>query len=112
MGCVSDKRWESFPEMLSIGLSLTEREDGVEAKVKSIEFPFEKVFPVYAMGLSKPDNDSVANSGHDAIWDAVREEAKLEVPILIVTCSFLYFSEFFFVGCCLNALFDLSVMRF
>ena len=90
MGCVSDKCWELFPDILSSGLSLQEREDGVETKVKSIEFPFEKVFPVYAMGLSKPDTHSVANSDHDPIWDAVREEAKLEVPIFLVTCSFFF----------------------
>lgn len=82
MACVSDKRWELFPDMLS---TLQEREDGGETKVISIKFPFEKVFPVYAMGVvSKPDTDSVANSGHDPIWDAVRKEAKLEVPIFIV----------------------------
>ncbi|XWS29135.1 hypothetical protein CRYUN_Cryun24cG0002300 [Craigia yunnanensis] len=92
MGCVSDKRWESFPEIFSTGLSLKEREDGMEAKVKSIEFPFEKVFPVYAMGLSKPDNESVANSGHDAIWDAMREEAKLEAEKEPILSSSLYAS--------------------
>ncbi|KAE8707187.1 Serine acetyltransferase 4 [Hibiscus syriacus] len=92
MGCVSEKRWESFPEMLSTGLSLKETEDGDEAALESVQFPFEKVFPVYAMSLSKPDIDSTVKSGHDPIWDAVREEAKLEAEKEPILSSFLYAS--------------------
>lgn len=53
----------------------------------------EKLFPVYAMGLSKANVggdvsleilDSIVG---DPIWDAVREEAKLEV-LFFVFCRF------------------------
>lgn len=59
------------------------------ANPKLMEFRFEKVFPVYAMGGLKPDPDPVMaefSSGSDVddpIWDAVREEAKLEVPTVL-----------------------------
>ncbi|KAK8607402.1 hypothetical protein V6N13_053139 [Hibiscus sabdariffa] len=89
MGCVSDNRWESFPEMLS---TVKETEDGEEATLEPVQFPFEKVFPVYAISLSKPDTDSIVNSGHDPIWDAVREEAKLEAEKEPILSSFLYAS--------------------
>ncbi|OMO83402.1 hypothetical protein COLO4_22536 [Corchorus olitorius] len=78
--------------MLSAGLSLKERDDAGEAKNKSTDFPFERVFPVYAMSLAKPDIDSVANSGHDPIWVAVRDEAKLEAEKEPILSSFLYAS--------------------
>ncbi|KAK8653140.1 hypothetical protein V6N13_127153 [Hibiscus sabdariffa] len=78
MGCVSDNRWESFPDMLS---TVKETEDGDEATLQPVQFPFEKVFPV-----------SIVNSGHDPIWDAVREEAKLEAEKEPILSSFLYAS--------------------
>lgn len=50
----------------------------------------EKVFPVYAMGLSKANvgGDVVSSEILDSIvgdpiWDAVREEAKLEVLFFV-----------------------------
>ncbi|KAE8710094.1 Serine acetyltransferase 4 [Hibiscus syriacus] len=88
MGCVSENRWESFPEMLSTGLSLNETEDALE----SVQFPFEKVFPVYAMSLTEPQTDSIVKSDHDPIWDAVREETKLEAEKEPILSSFLYAS--------------------
>ncbi|OMP11387.1 hypothetical protein CCACVL1_00550 [Corchorus capsularis] len=78
--------------MLSTGLSLNERHDAGEAKNMSTDFPFERVFPVYAMSLAKPDIDSVAKSGHDPIWVAVRDEAKLEAEKEPILSSFLYAS--------------------
>lgn len=45
---------------------------------RSSFYRLEKVFPVYAMGLPDPDPDFVLN-GSDPIWDAVKQEAKLEV---------------------------------
>ncbi|XP_019182729.1 PREDICTED: serine acetyltransferase 2-like [Ipomoea nil] len=62
------------------------------------EFRLEKVFPVYAVGVSEPDPNlvvSLANSGRgvgDPIWDAVREEAKSEVEKEPILSSFLYAS--------------------
>uniref|UniRef100_A0A6N2LQS5 serine O-acetyltransferase n=1 Tax=Salix viminalis TaxID=40686 RepID=A0A6N2LQS5_SALVM len=96
--------------MLSKRLSIQEgKEDGVKEEEPtnsfapdSTHFPFEKVFPVYAMGFLKPESDPVLlpADSRDPIWDAVREEAKIEVtpprpglaekePIL---SSFLYAS--------------------
>lgn len=92
MACLSDESWARLPNMLSKRLSIKEEKQNGEAETNSLAsdpvvFPFEKVFPVYAMGYSKPDFDldsvvSAANS-RDPIWDAVKEEAKLEVPALL-----------------------------
>ncbi|KAL5752359.1 hypothetical protein ACOSP7_022544 [Xanthoceras sorbifolium] len=104
MACLSDEGWCSVPKMLLKRLSLNEEQDGgggggdgdVEAGSYSVQFPFEKVFPVYAMvGFSRPDTDSVlsvTNSGRDPIWEAVREEAKLEADKEPILSSFLYAS--------------------
>lgn len=52
----------------------------------------EKVFPVYAMGFSKADVggdvsvEILGSAVGDPIWDAVREEAKLEVLFFFVLC--------------------------
>ncbi|XP_010446901.1 PREDICTED: serine acetyltransferase 4-like [Camelina sativa] len=61
------------------------------------EFPFERVFPVYARGTIIPvDDDPVlldfVNSGYDPIWDSIRAEAKLEAENEPVLSSFLYAS--------------------
>ncbi|KAJ4714074.1 Serine acetyltransferase [Melia azedarach] len=88
MACLNDEAWNSIPDMLS----RLDRDDG---KTDSAQFPFEKVFPVYAMGLSKLDCASVlsvTNSAFDPIWDAVREEAKLEAEKEPILSSFLYAS--------------------
>lgn len=58
-----------------------------------VKFPFEKVFPVYAMDVYKAETGLVAaDSGGDPIWDAVREEAKLEAEKEPILSSFLYAS--------------------
>ena len=44
------------------------------------ELPFEMGIAVYAKGTNKLEFDPVLlDSGYDPIWDAIREEAKLEV---------------------------------
>lgn len=62
------------------------------------EYRLEKVFPVYAVGVSEPDPDlilSVSNTAStlgDPIWDAVKLEAKLEAEKEPILSSFLYAS--------------------
>ncbi|GAV89472.1 Hexapep domain-containing protein/SATase_N domain-containing protein [Cephalotus follicularis] len=93
MACLSDESWgESLPTMLSERLSFNEEDKNGEANMNLMEFPFEKLFPVYAMGALKPldQPDSVTLS--DPIWDAVREEAKLEAEKEPILSSFLYAS--------------------
>lgn len=58
---------------------------------RSSFYRLEKVFPVYAMGLPDPDPDFVLN-GSDPIWDAVKQEAKLEAEKEPILSSFLYAS--------------------
>ncbi|TXG59896.1 hypothetical protein EZV62_014469 [Acer yangbiense] len=95
MACLGDEGWCSVPKMRLERLSLNEEQDGggVESDTDSVQFPFEKVFPVYAMvGFSRPGSGSdlsVLNSGRDPIWEAVREEAKLEVRVNVVFIEFL-----------------------
>lgn len=63
-------------------------------RTKSMEYRLEKVFPVYAMALSKPDPISVlsdSNTG-DPIWESVKQEAKLEAEKEPILSSFLYAS--------------------
>lgn len=65
-----------------------------------MKYRLEKVFPVYAMGFSGPNSTEVVFSGaadlgsfvSDPIWDAVREEAKLEAEKEPILSSFLYAS--------------------
>ncbi|GLT39331.1 hypothetical protein SLA2020_135290 [Shorea laevis] len=94
MACVTDdtRGLSSLTQLASGGLSLKERRDGGRGQGSFVKFPFEKVFPVYAMDVSKADSSSVANSGGDPIWDAVREEAKLEAENEPILSSFLYAS--------------------
>lgn len=57
----------------------------------------ENVFPVYAMGTSNPavlDSSLHTSDCLDPIWDAVREEAKLEVPIKVFLSFFLFFMHY------------------
>ncbi|KAM7516043.1 hypothetical protein LguiA_005626 [Lonicera macranthoides] len=93
--------WSSLSEMLSTHALLQEEEQGVTkiSQSKSMNYTLEKVFPLYAMvGLSEPDPNLVAsfpNSGStvgDPIWDAVREDAKLEADKEPILSSFLYAS--------------------
>lgn len=77
MTCLSDEGGASLlSEMVPKRLSIKEESlDGY------LECSPERVFPVYAMGVWRPESDyvvSVSGSG-DPIWEAVREEAKLEV---------------------------------
>lgn len=86
MACVSDESWVALPKMLSERLALRQedRHDDEQPSFfgsESTAHRLEKVFPVYALGIPKPDSDPVkpASVSGDPIWDAVREEAKLEV---------------------------------
>jgi serine O-acetyltransferase len=46
------------------------------------ELPFESGFEVYAKGTHKSEFDSnLLDPRSDPIWDAIREEAKLEVSL-------------------------------
>ncbi|KAG6619670.1 hypothetical protein I3842_07G004200 [Carya illinoinensis] len=102
MACLSDESWVSLPKMLSERLSLREDQDEQERKrfidSKIAQHRLEKFFPVYALGISRPDSDSVVsvfNSDDplaDPIWDAVKEEAKLEAEKEPILSSFLYAS--------------------
>ncbi|KAG8660076.1 serine acetyltransferase 2 isoform X3 [Manihot esculenta] len=95
MACLNDQSWApSLPEMLSTRLSFKEDIENGEIDANSTPFPFEKVFPVYAMGVSKPNSDPVVLpvDSADPIWDAVREEAKLEAEKEPILSSFLYAS--------------------
>ncbi|CAH9094821.1 unnamed protein product [Cuscuta epithymum] len=71
---------------------------GNKATPPMSEFLLEKVFPVYAVGVSVPDPNlvvSLANSGRgvgDPIWDAVRQEAKSEAEKEPILSSYLYAS--------------------
>lgn len=60
----------------------------------------EKVFPVYAMRVWRPESESVVlvpGSG-GPIWDAVREEAKLEVNQLLELCFWFIYNSLFSVS--------------
>ncbi|XP_056176684.1 serine acetyltransferase 2-like isoform X4 [Syzygium oleosum] len=90
MTCLSDDSGapllsEMIPRRVSI------KEQSLEGY---LECPPEKVFPVYAMGVCRPESESVVSvSGSgDPIWDAVREEAKLEAEKEPILSSFLYAS--------------------
>ncbi|KAJ7944072.1 Serine acetyltransferase [Quillaja saponaria] len=101
MACLSNESWVSLPKMLSGRLSLNGQQQDEKEETKHYEsvytrYRLEKVFPVYALGIPKPDSDdalalSVANLG-DPIWDDVREEAKSEAEKEPILSSFLYAS--------------------
>ncbi|KAL6959872.1 serine/threonine-protein kinase HAL4/sat4, variant 2 [Sarracenia purpurea var. burkii] len=96
MACLSDATWFSVSEMLSRRALLEEEVATPDSKL--LEYRLEKVFPVYARGLSKPDPTppglvvSSSSAVDDPIWDAVREEAKLEAEKEPILSSFLYAS--------------------
>lgn len=96
MACVTDESWVALPKMLSERLSLREEEEEKPGFFDSeyTAYRLEKVFPVYALGVQKPDSDPVvpADSSGDPIWDAVRVEAKLEAEKEPILSSFLYAS--------------------
>lgn len=86
MACLNDEHRGMLSNMLSRRLSIKEEQKQEDVFVK---FPFEKVFPVCAMGLSSTESDPILNfpcSGADPMWDAVRQEAKLEVLL----CCYLF----------------------
>ncbi|XP_031276032.1 serine acetyltransferase 2-like [Pistacia vera] len=102
MACLRDEPRGSLSNMLSRRLSITEeeqkQEDAEQPKQPNtlfVQFPFEKVFPVYAMGFLSSDFDPLLSfpySRADPIWDAVRQEAKLEAEKEPILSSFLYAS--------------------
>ncbi|CAL5373514.1 unnamed protein product [Camellia sinensis] len=104
MACLSDDSCFALSDMLSTHtlLSKSKEEDEESSNntldSKFMELRLEKVFPVYAMGFSKPDpppNVPLLNSdsaSDDPIWDAVRQEAKLEAEKEPILSSFLYAS--------------------
>lgn len=83
--------WVSLSDTLSRRLVIIQGDDNTNTppSPKLMEFRFDKVFPVYAMGVLKPDPDPLmsglgpGSDLDDPIWDAVREEAKLEVPTVL-----------------------------
>lgn len=96
MACLSEENWFYFSKMVLStagggggGGATFEEKKGEEEEEnflsKPMEYKLEKVFPVYAVGVSEPDPNlvgSVAKCGckpGDPIWDAISEEAKLEV---------------------------------
>lgn len=83
MAHLSHKTLNYLPETLSEH----EAEEAQPDSVGSFSFwppHLEKVFPVYAMGIPNPVLDSSLQNSDcfDPIWDDVRKEAQLEVPII------------------------------
>ena len=89
MACLSDNTWVApLSNQLADCASLRDKEHGGDSDVDgdtpsfisaaSQQFRLERVFPVYAMGSSKPPAVVGSDLG-DPIWDAVRQEAKLDV---------------------------------
>lgn len=63
------------------------------------EYRLEKVFPMYALGTTKKNHYTSflpSSTLGDPIWDAIREEAKLEVRFFILP-DFLEFLFFNFI---------------
>ncbi|CAL5371379.1 unnamed protein product [Camellia sinensis] len=104
MACLSDDSCFALSDMLSTHtlLSKSKEEDEESSNntldSKFMELRLEKVFPVYAMGFSKPDPPPIVpllnsdSASDDPIWDAVRQEAKLEAEKEPILSSFLYAS--------------------
>ncbi|WCJ32793.1 Serine acetyltransferase 4 [Euphorbia peplus] len=93
MAFIIEESWpSSLPEIVSKRLSIKQEDE--ESQPNSLIFPFEKVFPVYAMAFYKPLSDSVLSSDDfgDPIWDAVIQEAKFEAEREPILSSFLYAS--------------------
>jgi len=100
MAHLSHKTLNYLPETLSEH----EAEEGQPTSVGSFSFwppHLEKVFPVYAMGIPNPVMDSSLQNSDcfDPIWDDVRKEAQLEVPI-IFSLFFYPLCSLTFFGCC------------
>ncbi|GAA0182829.1 acetyltransferase [Lithospermum erythrorhizon] len=98
MTCLSEETsWFSHSQMRSNQGGLQNQEED-NLGLKKVVDPLEKVFPVYAVGISEPDPnlvESVVNSGcngTDPIWDSMREEAKVEAEREPILSSYLYAS--------------------
>ncbi|XP_054825424.1 serine acetyltransferase 2-like [Prosopis cineraria] len=102
MACVSDDSYTPLPSTVSRCLPLGGQElQNMTDEPNSYDFLYsayrlERGFPVYAMDIPNPDYDSVLASyvdhsgGADLIWDAVKQEAKLEAEKEPILNSFLY----------------------
>ncbi|PHT56387.1 hypothetical protein CQW23_04873 [Capsicum baccatum] len=100
--CLSDDTWYALSQMrTTTSLTTTlqvEDPEKLGPNSSMADYPIEKVFPVYAVGVSEPDPNlivSVANTAStvgDPIWDAVKLEAKLEAEKEPILSSFLYAS--------------------
>ncbi|KAL2333911.1 hypothetical protein Fmac_015124 [Flemingia macrophylla] len=87
----------SHKTLVSLHETMSEHEADQNGQANSIgSFPswphrLENVFPVYAMGTNPALDSSLHNSDClDPIWDAVREEAKLEAEKEPILSSFFY----------------------
>ncbi|KAK9164693.1 hypothetical protein Syun_005595 [Stephania yunnanensis] len=92
MARASDDRSRYLSEKLS---------NGVVFDDEAVEYPLEKVFPLYALGNSRSYNDVSFNNNNnnndnnsvsDPIWEAVAAEAKSEAEREPILSSFLYAS--------------------
>lgn len=96
--CLSDDTWFALSQMRTSLTTTLQVEDPHPNSAGMSEYRLEKVFPVYAVGVSEPDPNlivSVANTAStlgDPIWDAVKLEAKLEVCFFFI--KILPFSSF------------------
>ena len=86
MACLGDDTWFALSQMRSASLTLQENSENFGPDNSAMgEYRLEKVFPVYAVGVSEPDPnlivsvDNTASTVGDPIWDAVKLDAKLEV---------------------------------
>ncbi|KAG5623201.1 hypothetical protein H5410_008419 [Solanum commersonii] len=96
--CLSDDTWFALSQMRTTTLQVEDPKIIGPNSAGMPEYRLEKVFPVYAVGVSEPDPNlivSVANTAStlgDPIWDAVKLEAKLEAEKEPILSSFLYAS--------------------
>ncbi|OVA00602.1 Bacterial transferase hexapeptide repeat [Macleaya cordata] len=109
MACLREERSSEMLSSTCVVLEEEEEKMKREEKTTSVmmfsaskykEYRLEKVFPVYAMGNLKLDDNlltEVTNldsdmTANDIIWDAVRTEAKTEAEKEPILSSFLYAS--------------------
>ncbi|XP_062102749.1 serine acetyltransferase 4-like [Humulus lupulus] len=97
MACLSEE--SCWVVSLSKMLSEDDKQNFMDSTTKSSTAKIlDKVFPVYALGISNPTGSEVepllqlSNSADDPIWDAIREEAKLVAESEPILSSFLYAS--------------------
>ncbi|XP_049382365.1 serine acetyltransferase 2-like [Solanum stenotomum] len=97
--CLSEDNWFALSQMRTTTTLQVEDPQIIGPNSAGMpEYRLEKVFPVYAVGVSEPDPNlivSVANTAStlgDPIWDAVKLEAKLEAEKEPILSSFLYAS--------------------